>query len=158
MAEIDNSFVSEKPVSLLPSFTTANNEKITINSDLETAQPCHFLKKPPILVFFQKKENQPPEKKIKVQQLRNANNSVKTASTSTNFITSKQTFESTSNKKETKQLTSETKSKNFEASGSVSIETLSSKNLNVRYDNFVFYGNVINDFYFSNGKLPEQNM
>ncbi|XP_044585641.1 uncharacterized protein LOC123265787 isoform X2 [Cotesia glomerata] len=132
LAAIDNSFGSEKPVSLLPSFTSANNEKIIINSDVETAEPCHFLKKPPISVFSHDKENQPPEKKMRVEQIRNANSNVKSASTSTNFVTSQQKFKS--------------------------IEALSSKNPNIRYDNCTFHGNIINNFYFSDDKLPEQNI
>ncbi|XP_044585640.1 uncharacterized protein LOC123265787 isoform X1 [Cotesia glomerata] len=158
LAAIDNSFGSEKPVSLLPSFTSANNEKIIINSDVETAEPCHFLKKPPISVFSHDKENQPPEKKMRVEQIRNANSNVKSASTSTNFVTSQQKFKSTPNKNETKRLTSETKLTDFEAPESASIEALSSKNPNIRYDNCTFHGNIINNFYFSDDKLPEQNI
>ncbi|XP_074100309.1 uncharacterized protein LOC141528254 isoform X2 [Cotesia typhae] len=157
LTAIDNSFESEKPVSLLPSFTTANNKKIIINSAVETAEPCHFLKKPPISVFSHDKENQPPEKKMKVEQIRNANSNVKSASTSTNFVTSRQKFKSTPNKNHTRQLTSETKLID-EAPESASIEALSNKNPNIRYDNCTFHGKIINNFYISDDKLPEPNI
>ncbi|XP_043283219.1 uncharacterized protein [Venturia canescens] len=162
LAAIDKSFASEKPKSSLPSFTTGNNEEIIITSNLETVQPCHFLKKPPISVFSHGKENQPPEKRFKVQQLNNANNNVKAVFTSTNFVTNQQKSESTFSKNETKKLTSETTSTNFKTNEmvpeSTSVEKITSKNPNVKYENCVFHGNIINNFYFSNGKTPEENV
>ena len=52
LTAIEKSFVSEKPKSPLPFFTTANNKEINITTNPQTAQPSHFLKKPPISIFF----------------------------------------------------------------------------------------------------------
>ncbi|XP_049825045.1 uncharacterized protein LOC126265979 [Aethina tumida] len=66
LAKIDNSFIQDTLVSSPPSFTTASRKKIIINSDPEIGQPCHFLNKPPISVFSDEKENQPPKKKLRL--------------------------------------------------------------------------------------------
>ncbi|XP_034949255.1 uncharacterized protein [Chelonus insularis] len=157
LTAIDNSFISENPVSSPPSFTTANNEKIIINSDPRTDRPCHFLKKPPISVFSNGKENQPPEKKIKLQQLHNANSDVKSTSAFNNLIVNKRKLESKTSENKVEQETSETKSRNFDEPASALTETFSSKTPNVMYESCVFHGNIINNFYSSNKQNPEPN-
>ena len=51
LTAIKQSFVSEKPKSLLPFFTTANNKERNITTNPQTARPSHFFRKPPISVF-----------------------------------------------------------------------------------------------------------
>ena len=52
LTAIELSFVSEKPKSLLPFFTTANNKEINITTNPQTARPSHFFEKTAYLGFF----------------------------------------------------------------------------------------------------------
>ena len=147
LTAIEHSFVSEKPKSLLPFFTTANNKEINITTNPQTARPSRFLRKPPISVFSRGKENEPPLKKHKVQEISIAKNNQESVSTSTNIVTNKQKSESTSTNNKTNELVSE----------STSISSITSKNPNVKYENCVFHDNIINNFYFSNSKTTKKN-
>ena len=118
LTAIEQSFVSEKPKSLLPFFTTANN-KSNINSkqqttNPQTARPSHYLRKPPISVFSCGKENEPPLKKHKVQETSIAKNNQESVSTSTNIVTNKQKSESTSTNNKTNKLASKSTSTNID--------------------------------------------
>lgn len=134
LAESGNSVQYEQLLS------TENNyddhfDDFCLDDDPETSQPCHFLNKPPISVFSDEKENQPPKKKVKIEQLYNPSSDLHSPSTSNINITNKPNFESTSSKNENKQFTN--------------------KNPNVKYDNCVFHGNIINNFYYCTTKNTE---
>lgn len=95
---IDNSLISENPVSSPTFLIKANNEKIIISSDPEIDRPYHFLKKLPTSVFSNGKENLSPEKKIMLQQLYNANSGGKSTSAFNNLIANKRKFKSENSK------------------------------------------------------------
>ena len=190
LTAIEKSFVSEKPKSPLPFFTTANNKEINITTNPQTAQPSHSLKKPPISIFSHGKENEQPLKKNKVQETSVAKNNQESVFTSTNIVTdkkkigiyiytnnetnklsskslstnietNKQASETAPINVETKKLASKTTSTNIKTnelvSDSTSISSITSKNPNVKYENCVFHGNIINNFYSSNSKTTEKN-
>ena len=91
----------------------------------------------------------------------NKTNKLASKSTSTNIETNKQASESTPINIETKKLALKTTSTNIKTNelvlGSTSIISIKSKNLNVKYENCVFHGNIINNFYCSNSKTTEKN-
>ena len=91
----------------------------------------------------------------------NKTNKLASKSTSTNIETNKQASESAPINIETKKLASKTTSTNIETNELVSestcISSITSKNPNVKYENCVFHGNIINNFYFSNSKTTEKN-
>ena len=94
----------------------------------------------------------------------NKTNKVASKSTSTNIETNKQASDQNNQAPiniETKKLASKSTSTNIKTnelvSESTSISSITSKNPNVKYENCVFHGNIINNFYFSNSKTTQKN-
>lgn len=80
----------------MPSFRTANNEKRLLTCYDQSTRPTHFMKKPPISVFANGSENQPPIKKRKVEEA----NTQGTKQTSEALSTTSATNNNPSNKYE----------------------------------------------------------
>lgn len=162
LAAIETSFASEKPKPPLPLFITGNNDQLISTYSSKTAQPNHFLNKPPISIFTCGKENEPPLKKHKIQGTNIATCNQELGFTSANIVTNKRKSESSSSNNETKKLASKTTSTNIKTDKLVSESTFmsstTSKNPNVKYENCVFHGNITNNFYFSNSETTENNL